>query len=54
MEVGGDIPSEMMDIGGAATPGAAGAFGRTPMYGGAQTPMYGGAQTPMHDSCKNF
>ncbi|KAF7639746.1 Transcription elongation factor SPT5 [Meloidogyne graminicola] len=50
MEVGGDIPSEMMDIGGAATPGAAGAFGRTPMYGGAQTPMYGGAQTPMHDS----
>nr|CAD2168645.1 unnamed protein product [Meloidogyne enterolobii] len=50
MEVGGDVPSGVMDVGGAATPGAAGAFGRTPMYGGAQTPMYGGAATPMHDS----
>ncbi|KAL7072356.1 hypothetical protein ACQ4LE_008989 [Meloidogyne hapla] len=50
MEVGGDVPSGVMDTGGAATPGAAGAFGRTPMYGGAQTPMYGGAATPMHDS----
>jgi len=54
MEVGGDVPSGVMDVGGAATPGAAGAFGRTPMYGGAQTPMYGGAATPMHDSCMYF
>ena len=54
MEVGGDLPTGVMDVGGAATPGAAGAFGRTPMYGGAQTPMYGGAQTPMHDSCKKI
>jgi hypothetical protein len=54
MEVGADLPSGLMDVGGAATPGGAGAFGRTPMYGGAQTPMYGGAgaATPMHDSCR--
>jgi hypothetical protein len=56
MEVGGELPTGLMDSaaggGGAITPGT-GAFGRTPMYGGAQTPMYGGAATPMHDSsCK--
>lgn len=55
MEVGGELPTGLMDTTGAATPGAIGAFGRTPMYGGAQTPMYGGAgsATPMHDSCES-
>lgn len=53
MEVGGDLPTGLMDAAGAATPGMLGAFGRTPMYGGAQTPMYGGGSaTPMHDGCE--
>lgn len=51
MEVGGDVPSELLGASGAMTPGATTVGGRTPMYGGAQTPMYGGAATPMHDSC---
>lgn len=51
MEVGGDVPKELMNAAGAATPGTATIGGRTPMYGGAQTPMYGGSATPMHDSC---
>jgi hypothetical protein len=53
MEVGGELPSGLLETG-SATPGVvSGAFGRTPMYGGAQTPMYGGSATPMHDGC-NF
>ena len=55
MEVGGELPTGLMDTAGGATPGFMGASGRTPMYGGAQTPMYGGgvgSATPMHDSCE--